>query len=107
MIAILANWRMIVAAILGAALCWPVASCSGKRSANALHAAKVEASGEKVKRAASQAELAAKIAEMARSTNTRQEAAELRKVVSDAKDDGDVGPATSALLDRMRSKRRD
>lgn len=107
MITLLANWRLIAAAIVGALLCWPVASCSGGRAADARMAAKVEVASAKVQRASSKAELAAKLAEMARETNTRQEVAELRKVVDDAKDDGAVGDATASVLARLRAKRRD
>jgi len=99
-----ANWKLAAGIVIGALMCYPVASCNGKRQANAAYAAKVEIAAAKVERAAGQAELAATLSEMARSASTEQEATELRKVVDDAKDDGTVGPATADLLARMRSK---
>lgn len=99
------NWRAALWMILGALLCYPVASCNGKRQAKATIAAKIEAASAKVERAAGQAELAATLAEMARTANTEKDMTELRKVVDDAKDDGTVGPATSDLLARMRRGR--
>lgn len=100
-----ANWRAALWIILGALLCYPVASCNGKRQAKATIAAKIEAASAKVERAAGQAELAATLAEMARTANSEKDMTELRKVVDDAKDDGTVGPATSDLLARMRQRR--
>ena len=99
------NYRAALWMILGALLCYPVASCNGKRQAKATIAAKIEAASAKVERAAGQAELAATLAEMARTANTEKDMTELRKVVDDAKDDGTVGPATSDLLARMRQRR--
>ena len=99
------NYRAALWMILGALLCYPVASCNGKRQAKATIAAKIEAASAKVERAAGQAELAATLAEMARTASTEKDMTELRKVVDDAKDDGTVGPATSDLLARMRQRR--
>lgn len=99
------HWRAALWIMLGALLCYPVASCNGKRQAKATIAAKIEAAAVKVERAAGQAELAATLAEMARTANSEKDMTELRKVVDDAKDDGTVGPATSDLLARMRRGR--
>lgn len=101
---LLTNWKLAAGIVLGGLLCYPVASCNGRRAATAEYAANVEIAAAKVKHAAGQAELAATLSEMARSANTKQEVTELRKVVDDAKDDGAVGPATADLLQRMRSK---
>lgn len=101
---LLTNWKLAAGIVLGALLTYPVASCNGRRAANAEYAAKVEIAAAKVKHAAGQAELAATLSEMARSANTKQEVTELRKVVDDAKDDGAVGPAVGSVLDRMRSQ---
>lgn len=103
---IMLNWRVIAAAIVGALLCWPVASCQGKREANAAYAAKVQAAAEQVKAAANKAELAAALADMARASKTKEEAQELREIISNAKDDGAVGPAVSGVLERLRERNR-
>lgn len=97
-----ANIKLVAGIVIGALLCYPVASCNGKRQATAAYAAKVEIAAAKVEHAAGQAELAATLSEMARSANTQKEVTELRKVVDDAKDDGPVGPATANLLERLR-----
>ena len=36
-----ANWKAIVCILIGAALAWPIASCSGRRGANAANGAKI------------------------------------------------------------------
>lgn len=100
------NWRIAVAAGFGFAFCWPVASCQGKREAQAAYALKVQAAAEQVKAAASKAELAAALADMARASKTKEEAQELREIISNAKDDGAVGPAVSGVLERLRERNR-
>lgn len=99
------NWKLPVAAVAGAALTWPVASCSGRQQANASNGAKIIAASTKVERAAAKAEQAAILADMARSVNTAKEADELREVINETKSDAGVGPATAALLKRLREKR--
>ncbi len=102
---IMLNWRVIAAAIVGALLCWPVASCQGKREANAAYYAKVKAAAEQVKAAANKAELAAALADMARTSNSKAEAQELREIINETQSDAGVGPATSALLGELRKRR--
>jgi len=51
-----ANWRLAAGIVIGGLLTYPVASCNGKRQANAAYAAKVEIAAAKVERAAGQAE---------------------------------------------------
>jgi len=104
--AILANnWKVLGGAVIGAALCYPVASCSGRRAANATQAEKVIAASAVVHEAAAKAETAAVLADMARTANTIKEVDELREVINETKSDADVGPATAAVLARLREKR--
>lgn len=100
------NYQAPLWMIAGALLCFPLAYCTGKRDAKLLNAAQVQAASEKVQRAASQAELAATVAQAAREAKTTEQITELRKVVEDAKDDGAVGPATAGVLDRLRVRQR-
>lgn len=100
-----ANWKLPAAALAGAALTWPVASCSGRRSAEAIQEAKIIAAAAKVREAAAKAETAAVLADMARSVKTAKEADELREVINETKSDAGVGPATSAVLQRLRERR--
>lgn len=99
------NWKLAAGALLGAALTWPVASCSGHRSAEGTASAKIIAASAKVTEAAAKAESAAILADMARHANTAKEADELREVINDTKSDAGVGPATSALLRELRQRR--
>ena len=99
------HWRTALWIAIGALLCGPVASCQGKREANAAYSAKVKAAAEQVKAAANKAELAAALADMARTSNSKAEAQELREIISNAKDDGAVGPAVSGVLGELRKRR--
>lgn len=92
--------------ILGAILCYFPASCQGKREATIANNAKVELAAEQVKRAAAQAELAATLADMTRVAKTKEEIDDLRTVVEEAPAGNDAGPATSALLNRLRERNR-
>lgn len=100
-----AHWKLIAAVLVGMALCWPIASCSGRRSAESNQSAKIIAASAKVERAAAKAEQAAILADMARTATTAKEADELREVINETKSDAGVGPATAALLKRLREKR--
>ncbi len=99
------HWRTALWIAIGALLCWPVASCQGKREAQAAYALKVQAAAEKVKAAASKAELAAALADMARASKSKEEAQELREIINETQSDAGVGPATSALLGELRKRR--
>ena len=100
-----ANWKLPVAALLGAILCWPIASCSGRRDANAANDARIIAAATKITEAAAKAESAAILADMARSVNTAKEADELKKVIEDVKSEAVAGPAVSAVLRELRQRR--
>lgn len=100
-----ANWKALAGAVVGAALCAPLAYCQGKSNANAANAARVELAAEKVKRAATQAELAATLADMTRQAKTKQEITELQEIVNEAQPGNDAGPATISVLDRLRRQR--
>ena len=99
------DWKLPAAALLAATLCWPVASCSGRRSAESAASAKIIAASAKVNEAASKAETAAILADMARSVKSGKEADELREIVRETKSDAGVGPATAAVLARLRERR--
>ena len=99
------DWKLPAAALLAATLCWPVASCSGRRSADNVLEAKVVAAAAKVREAAAKAESAAILADMVRHANTAKEADELREIIDETKSDAGVGPATSAVLQRLRQRR--
>lgn len=101
-----ANWKIILGVFMGALMCWPVASCQGKREANATNAAKVIAASAKVEQAAAKAEAAAVLADMARNTKSREEITELRRIVDETQSDAGVGPATAKLLERLRARER-
>lgn len=98
-------WKLLAATILGALLIWPVASCSGRRSAEGAASAKIIAASAKVTEAAAKAESAAILADMARHVNTDKEADELREVIDETKSDAGVGPATANLLRELRERR--
>lgn len=100
-----AYWKLGLAMIVGAALIWPLAACQGRRSAEAASAAKIIAASAKVREAASKAEMAATLSEMARSASTTRQAEELREIVAETKSDAGVGPATAAVLRRLRQNR--
>lgn len=99
------DWKLPAAALVGAALCWPVASCSGRQQAKAANSATIIAASAKVTEAAAKAESAAILADMARHVNTAKEADELKKVVEDVKSEAGVGPAVSAVLRELRQRR--
>ena len=100
-----AHWKLIVAALVGMALCYPVASCSGRRSAFNAQSAKIIAASAKVTVAAAKAEQAAILADMARSANTAKEADELREVIDNVKSEAVAGPAVSVVLRELRQRR--
>lgn len=97
------NWKAIVGALAGAALCWPVASCQGKREATVALHAQVRLDAEKVRNAALKAEAAATLTDMARSAKTAQQQRELQEIVNDVGTNEMVGPAVSAVLARLRA----
>lgn len=99
------NWKLPAAALLGAALCWPVASCQGRRSAEVTASAKIIAASAKITEAAHKAETAAVLADMARSVNTAKEADDLREIINETKSSAGVGPATASVLARLRERR--
>ena len=99
------DWKLPAAALLGAALCYPIASCQGRRSAESATSAKIIAASAKVTEAASKAETAAVLADMARSVNTAKEADELKKVIEDVKSEAVAGPAVRAVLRELRQRR--
>lgn len=103
--AVRANWKLPVAAVVGAALTWPIASCSSRQQANATNSVKIIAASAKVTEAAAKAESAAILADMARSVNTAKEADELRDIINDTKSEAGVGPATAGVLRSLRERR--
>lgn len=97
-----AHWKLIglaVLLILLAVQTWRVSSLKGQIAVNA---AKVEAAAAKVKVAAAKAELAATAADAIRRAKTKEEIDELREIVEQAPAGADAGPATVAILDRLR-----
>ena len=99
------DWKLPAAFLLGAVLCYPIASCQGRRSAEIAQSAKIIAASAKVTEAAAKAESAAILADMARSVNTAKEADELKKVIADVKSEAVAGPAVSAVLRELRQRR--
>ncbi|MEW6627616.1 MAG: hypothetical protein AB1431_12605 [Pseudomonadota bacterium] len=100
------HWRTVMWIAIGALLTWPIASCQGKREAQAAYALKVQVAAEQVKAAANKAELAAALADMARTSNSKAEAQELREIIDETQSDAGVGPATSAVLAKLRERNR-
>jgi folate-dependent phosphoribosylglycinamide formyltransferase PurN len=99
-------WRLFLVALVSAALTWPVASCSGRRSANATQAAKIIAASAKVREAAAKAEIAAMAADAVRRGEAKQVEQELRKVADEKGSDAVAGPGVAAVLDRLREASR-
>lgn len=100
--ALRAHWKLISLAVLLILLAIQTWRVTSLKSQIALNAAKVEAAGAKVKVAAAKAELAATAADAIRRAKTKEEIDELRDIVEQAPVGNDAGPATSALLDRLR-----
>lgn len=96
------NWKLIVALILGAILCWPVASCSGRRSAENTQEAKIIAASAKVTEAAAKAEIAAMAVDAVRRGQAKQVQDELRSVADEKGSTDLAGPGVTAVLDRLR-----
>lgn len=96
------NWRIVVSLFTGVAICWPVASCQGKREATIANNAKVELAAEQVKRAAAQAELAATLADMTRVAKTKEEAQEIKELIVEKASDDAAGPGMDAWIKRLR-----
>jgi len=103
---LVANWRVIAAAILGALLCWPVASCHGERRAARENAAKVEIASRKVTEAAAKAEIAAMTVDAIRRAETKADVDELKEIVNERGTSNAVGPATAAIMQRLRERDR-
>ena len=101
-----ANWKLPVAALVGAALCYPVASCNGRQPANATNSAKIIAASAKVREAAAKAEIAAMAVDAVRRGQAKQVEQELRKIADEKGTDAVVGPGVTAVLDRMREASR-
>jgi len=97
-----ANWKAIVGILIGAALTWPIASCQGRRDANAANEAKIIAASAKVREAAAKAEIAAMAADSVRRGQAKQVQDELREIVDEQANDDTVGPGVAAILDRLR-----
>lgn len=95
-------WKLIAALILGAVLCWPVASCQGRRSAEAHNSAKIIAASAKVTEAAAKAEIAAMAVDAVRRGQAKQVQDELRSVADDKGSTDLAGPGVTAVLDRLR-----
>ncbi|EPR09752.1 hypothetical protein M527_06385 [Sphingobium indicum IP26] len=101
-----ANWKALAGAIIGAALCAPLAYCEGKSAGKlATVNANLEASL-KVQQAALKVERAANLADMARRAKTAEQITELREIVTHEGTNDTVGGATGALLDRLRRNAR-
>ena len=100
--AVRANWKLPVAAIVGAALCYPVASCNGKRQADATNALRMEVAAEKARVSAARAEAAANRADIARQKAAQARNSELQGIVIHEGTDAVVGGATGALVNRLR-----
>lgn len=97
-----ANWKLPAAALVGAALCWPVASCSGRQQAKAANSAKIIAASAKVTEAAAKAELAAMAVDAVRRGQAKQVQDELRSVADEKGSTDLAGPGVTAVLDRLR-----
>ena len=100
------NWKLPVAALIGAALCYPVASCNGRQRANATNNAKIMAASAKVREAAAKAEIAAMAVDAVRRGHAKQAEQELRKIADEKGSDAVAGPGVAAVLDRMREANR-
>ena len=97
-----ANWKLPVAALVGAALCWPVASCYGENQANDANALRMEAAAEKARASAARAEAAANRADIARQKAAQARNSELQGIVNHEGTNAVVGGATGALVNRLR-----
>ena len=96
------DWKLPVAALLGAVLTWPAASCSGRRSAESAASAKIIAASAKVTEAAAKAEIAAMAVDAVRRGQAKQVQDELRSVADEKGSTDLAGPGVTAVLDRLR-----
>lgn len=101
-----ANWRIPVAFITGAALCWPVASCQGRRDGKANVAAKVAVASSKATESAAKAEVAAIVADAVRRGEAKAIQTELQEIVREEGSDALAGPGVSSVLARLRQANR-
>ena len=97
-----ANWKLPVAAIVGAAVTWPVASCSGRRQADDAHALHMEAAAERAKTSAARAEAAANRADIARQKAAQARNSELQGIVNHEGTDAVVGGSVGAVIGKLR-----
>lgn len=97
-----ANWKLAIAALVGAALCYPVASCSGKRQADDANALHMEAAAERAKTEAARAEAAANRAEIARKLAAKARQDALQGIVDEQGTDAVVGGSVGAVIGKLR-----
>lgn len=97
-----ANWKLPVAALAGAGLCYPVASCKGKRQANDSNALRMEKAAAKAVAAQAKAEAAANRAETARKLAAKARQDALQGIVDHEGTNDVVGGATGAVIGKLR-----
>lgn len=97
-----ANWKAIVGAVAGAALCWPVASCHGENQADDANALRMEKAAAKARAAQAKAEAAANRAETARKLATKARQDALQGIVDHEGTNDVVGGATGAVIGKLR-----
>ena len=96
------NWKLPVAAIVGAAITWPVASCQGKRQADNTNALRMEAAAEQAKASAARAEAAANRAEIARKLAAKARQGALQEIVDHEGTNAIVGGSVVAVIGKLR-----
>lgn len=99
---LITNWKLPVAALVGGALTWPIASCSGRKSADDANALRMEAAAEKAKAQAARAEAAANRADLARQKAAQARNGQLQGIVNHEGTDAVVGGAVGAVIGKLR-----
>lgn len=99
---LITNWKLPVSALVGAALCYPVASCHGESQANDANALRMEVAAEKARASAARAEAAANRADIARQKAAQARNSELQGIVNHEGTDAVVGGATGLLIGKLR-----
>jgi len=96
------NWKPTAAAIVAALATTPIAYCTGRHDGSIAASAKAALVAQKIQTAAAKAEAAANLTDMTRQAKSVEQIRELKEIVNETGTDAAVGPAVSAVLDRMR-----
>lgn len=97
-----ANWKIVAGLVIGALLCWPVASCSGRKAGIAEYYSKVTMASSKASEAAAKAEVAAIVTDAVRRGESAKVQQELKDIIHEQGSDALAGPGVTGVLARLR-----